>query len=155
MEFFFFTVESRICLPHHDGRIRVWKHRGERMLNSCVMYRHTGRAPIIMVWTGIGCHSCTPLLRIAGTFNSQRYISEVLGPVVHPYLLGLATAIFQQHNARPHVTRIVQRFFVNHQIELFTWPTHAPDLSPIKNMWSMIAQRLTQITPAAAKPDQL
>ncbi|GFT68383.1 transposable element Tc1 transposase [Trichonephila clavipes] len=28
-----FTDESRICLSHHDGRIRVWRHRGERMLN--------------------------------------------------------------------------------------------------------------------------
>ncbi|GFY05015.1 transposable element Tcb1 transposase [Trichonephila clavipes] len=46
-----FTGESRICLQHHDGRIRVWKHRGERMLNSCVMdRRHTGHVPGIMVW---------------------------------------------------------------------------------------------------------
>ncbi|GFX87919.1 transposable element Tcb1 transposase [Trichonephila clavipes] len=32
-----FTDESRICLQHNDGRIRVWRHRGERMLNSCIM----------------------------------------------------------------------------------------------------------------------
>ncbi|GFT77723.1 transposable element Tcb1 transposase [Trichonephila clavipes] len=32
-----FTDESRICLQHHDGRIGIWRHRGERMLNSCVM----------------------------------------------------------------------------------------------------------------------
>ncbi|GFS85542.1 transposable element Tcb1 transposase [Trichonephila clavipes] len=44
-----FTDESRICLQHHDGRIRVWRHRGERMLNSCVMHHHTGPAPGIMV----------------------------------------------------------------------------------------------------------
>ncbi|GFV67719.1 transposable element Tcb1 transposase [Trichonephila clavipes] len=92
---------------------------------------------------------------IAGTLNSQRYISEVLGPVVFPYLQGLAIAIFQQDNARPHVERIVQRFFVNHQIELLLWPARYPDLSPIENMWSMVAQRLTKITPAAATPDQL
>ncbi|GFV36280.1 transposable element Tcb1 transposase [Trichonephila clavipes] len=30
-----FTGELRICLQHHDGRIRVWRHRGKRMLNSC------------------------------------------------------------------------------------------------------------------------
>ncbi|GFV51467.1 transposable element Tcb1 transposase [Trichonephila clavipes] len=29
-----FTDESRICLQPHDGRIRVWRHRAERMLNS-------------------------------------------------------------------------------------------------------------------------
>ncbi|GFY06769.1 transposable element Tcb1 transposase [Trichonephila clavipes] len=26
-----FTDESRICLQHHDGRIRVWRHCGERI----------------------------------------------------------------------------------------------------------------------------
>ncbi|GFV21416.1 transposable element Tcb1 transposase [Trichonephila clavipes] len=42
------TDESGFCLQHHDGRIRVWRHRGERMLNSCVLYHHTGPAPGIM-----------------------------------------------------------------------------------------------------------
>ncbi|GFX31620.1 transposable element Tcb1 transposase [Trichonephila clavipes] len=150
-----FTDESRICLQHHDGRIRVWRHRGERLLNSCVMHHHTGLAPGIMVWGGIGYHSRTPLVRITGTLNSQRYISEVLEPVVLPYLQDLVTAIFQEDNAQPHVARIVQRFFVNHQIELLPWPSRSPDLSPIENMWSMVAQRLTQITSPAATPDQL
>ncbi|GFS76802.1 transposable element Tcb1 transposase [Trichonephila clavipes] len=100
-----------------------------------------------MVRSGIGYHTCTPLVRIAGTLKSHRYISEVLEPVVLPYFQGLATAIFQQDNARPHVTCIVQRFFVNHQIELLPWPARSPDLSPIENMWSMVAQRLTHITP--------
>ncbi|GFS77440.1 transposable element Tcb1 transposase [Trichonephila clavipes] len=150
-----FTDESRICLQHHDGRIRVWRHRGERMLNSCVMHRHTGPAPGIMEWAGIGYHSRAPLVRIAGTLNSERYICEVLEPVVLPYLQDLATTIFQQDNARPHVARIVQRFFVNHQIELLPWPDRSPDLSLIENMRSMVAQRLTQLTPPAATPDQL
>ncbi|GFW23954.1 transposable element Tcb1 transposase [Trichonephila clavipes] len=62
-----FTDESRICLQHHYGRIRVLTHRGERKLNSCVMHRHTGPPPGIMIWRGIGYHSRTPLVRIAGT----------------------------------------------------------------------------------------
>ncbi|GFY29496.1 transposable element Tcb1 transposase [Trichonephila clavipes] len=99
------------------------------MLNSCVMHRHTGPSPGIMVWGGIGHHSRTPL--------------------------GLATALFQQDNARPHEARIVQRLFVNRQIELFPWTARSPVLSSIENMWSMVAQRLTQITPPAATPDNL
>ncbi|GFX31903.1 transposable element Tc3 transposase [Trichonephila clavipes] len=27
-----FTDESRFCLQDHDGRIRVWRHRGEKLL---------------------------------------------------------------------------------------------------------------------------
>ncbi|GFV43993.1 transposable element Tcb1 transposase [Trichonephila clavipes] len=117
------------------------------MLNSCVIHRHTPSytdpAPGIMVWGGIGYHSRTPLVRIAGTLNSQHHISEILEPVVLPYLQGMATAIFTQDNARPHVARIVQRFFVNQQIELLPWLARSPGLSPKENMWSMIAQRVT------------
>ncbi|GFU32556.1 transposable element Tcb1 transposase [Trichonephila clavipes] len=120
------------------------------MLNSCVMHRHTDSTPGIMVWGGIGYHSRTPLLRIRGTLNSQRNISEVLEPVVLPYFQDLATAIFQQGKPRSHVSRIVQRFFVNHQIELLSLTSRSLDLSPIENMWSMAAQRLTQITPPDA-----
>ncbi|GFY32516.1 transposable element Tcb1 transposase [Trichonephila clavipes] len=116
-----FTDESRICLQHHDGRIRVWRHRGGKMRNSCVMHHHTGSASSIMVWGGIRYLSRTPVVRIASTLNSQSYNSEVLEPVVLPYLQGLATAIFQQNNARTHVALIVQRFFVNHQIKLHPW----------------------------------
>ncbi|GFX42669.1 transposable element Tcb1 transposase [Trichonephila clavipes] len=65
-----FTDNSRICLQHHEGRIGVWRHRGERMLNSCVMHRHTGPARGIMVWGGIGYHSRSPLVRIGGNLNS-------------------------------------------------------------------------------------
>ncbi|GFY23487.1 hypothetical protein TNCV_3941791 [Trichonephila clavipes] len=62
-------------------------------------HRQTGPAPGIMVWGGIGYHSRTPLVRIAGTLNSHRYVSEVLEPVVLPYIQGFATTIFQQDNA--------------------------------------------------------
>ncbi|GFW46894.1 transposable element Tcb1 transposase [Trichonephila clavipes] len=86
------------------------------MLNSCVMHRHTGPVPGIMVWGGIGYYSRTPVVRIAGTLNSQLYMSG---------------------------------------IELLPWLARSPDLSPIENMWSLVAQRLTQITPPAAIPDQL
>ncbi|GFU39731.1 transposable element Tcb1 transposase [Trichonephila clavipes] len=72
-----FTDESRICLQHHDGRIRVWRHRGERMLNSCLVHRHTGPAPGIMVWSGVGYHSRTPLVRIVGTLNSPLHLRGV------------------------------------------------------------------------------
>ncbi|GFW08436.1 transposable element Tcb1 transposase [Trichonephila clavipes] len=109
----------------------------------------------VLWYGGIAYHSRTSLVRIVGTLNSQRYISKVLEPVVLPYFQGFATAIFQQDNARPHVVLIVQRFFVNHQIELLPWQACSPDFSPIENMWSMVAQQLTQITPPAAPPDQL
>ncbi|GFX14081.1 transposable element Tcb1 transposase [Trichonephila clavipes] len=115
---------------------------------SCTRYYGMGR-----YWISLS-HSSSTHCRYFKQ-PALHHISEVLEPVVLPYLHGLATALFQQDNARPHVTRIVQRFFVNHQIELLPWPACSLDFSPIENIWSMVAQRLTQITPPAATPDQL
>ncbi|GFX36743.1 transposable element Tcb1 transposase [Trichonephila clavipes] len=115
-------------------------------------WTYTGYYGIGRYWISLSHSSST---HCRGTLNSQCYISEVLEPVVLPYLQGLSTALFLQDNERPHVAHIVQRFFVNHQIELLLWPDRSPDLSPIENMWSMVTQRLTQITPPAATPDQL
>ena len=79
----------------------------------------------------------------------------MLEQVVLSYLQGLPTAIFQQDNVRPRVACIVQGFLVNRQIEWLPWAVRSPDLSPIENMWSMVTQRVTQITSPAATPDQL
>ena len=72
----------------------VLRHHRERMLNSCIMYRHIGPALGVMVWSGIGYHSRTPLVHIAGNLNGQCYISEVLEPIFLSYLQSLPTAIF-------------------------------------------------------------
>ncbi|GFU53260.1 transposable element Tc3 transposase [Trichonephila clavipes] len=87
-----FTGESRFSLYHHDGQRsssdgRVWRHRGERLLNCCVMHHHNGLASRIMVW-GILFHCRSPPVRIAGTLNSHRYISDIgaRGPIIHSAL---------------------------------------------------------------------
>ncbi|GFT33812.1 transposable element Tcb1 transposase [Trichonephila clavipes] len=76
---------TNTCLQHHEGRIRV-RHRGERLLNCCVMHHPTGSALGIMVWGGIGFRYRLPLVRIADTLNSQRCISEVLELAILSYI---------------------------------------------------------------------
>ncbi|GFU56608.1 transposable element Tcb1 transposase [Trichonephila clavipes] len=80
------TDESRICLQHHDGRIRVWRHLEERMLKSCVMHHLTGPEPRIMVWGGIGYHSCTPLVCIAESmwFMVAQLLTQITSPSATP-----------------------------------------------------------------------
>ncbi|GFW61263.1 transposable element Tcb1 transposase [Trichonephila clavipes] len=86
MHLYSFTITHLSATPRWpDLSLEIpWREDVEQL-------RHT---PGIMVWGGIGYHSHTPLVRIAGTLNSQRYISEVLESVVLPYLQGLATVIF-------------------------------------------------------------
>ncbi|GFY21006.1 transposable element Tcb1 transposase [Trichonephila clavipes] len=114
---------------HHDGQIQVWRHRGDRLLNSCVIHRHTWYYGMGRYWISLSHSSST-------------------------HCRAWPQAYFNSHILQ-HVARIVQRFFVNHQIELLPWPARSPNLSPIENMWPMVAQQLTQITTPAATPDQL
>ncbi|GFV59251.1 transposable element Tcb1 transposase [Trichonephila clavipes] len=79
----------------------------------------------------------------------------MLEPVVLSYIKRLPSSIFQQDNAQSHVARNVKQFFFTHRIELIPWPVSFPDLLPIENGWSMLAQRLARNTPLAATPDQL
>ncbi|GFX60206.1 transposable element Tcb1 transposase [Trichonephila clavipes] len=51
---------------------------------------------------------------------------------------------------------IGQRVGRNHTTtELLPWPACSPDLSPVENVWSMLAQRLARDTSTTATPGQL
>ena len=106
-----FSDESRFNMPYNDGSIRVRRYAGERNLRACILQRHRGPTPSVMVWDAIGYNMRSHLLRIEGNLNSNRYIREVLQPEVLPLLQESPHAIFQQDNARPHVARIMQAFF--------------------------------------------
>ncbi|GFY29402.1 transposable element Tc1 transposase [Trichonephila clavipes] len=51
-----FSDESRFNLWHHDGRIRVRLYAGERRIPECIIERHSGRTPGVMVWGAIAYH---------------------------------------------------------------------------------------------------
>ncbi|GFS61475.1 transposable element Tcb1 transposase [Trichonephila clavipes] len=88
------------------------------MLKCFVMHCYTGPAPGIIVKGDIGFHCRTVLVRIADALNIQRYISEVLEPMVLPYIQLLPSALLQQDNVQLHVARSAQKFFFIHHIEL-------------------------------------
>ncbi|GFV21638.1 transposable element Tcb1 transposase [Trichonephila clavipes] len=123
-----FTDGSRFCLQHHGSRIPVLR-RCERLLNCCVMYCPTSPTPGIMVWGDIRFNCHTLLVCIAGTLNSQCYITKVLEPMVLPYIQSLPSAIFRLVNVWLHVARNFQKFFL-YQFKLLPWPACSTDISP-------------------------
>ncbi|GFU58501.1 hypothetical protein TNCV_697621 [Trichonephila clavipes] len=48
---------------------------------------------------------------INGNLNADWYFSDILSPVVVPYLQSLPNTIFQQGDARPHIVCHVLTFF--------------------------------------------
>ncbi|GFW13540.1 transposable element Tcb2 transposase [Trichonephila clavipes] len=81
-----FSDESCFNLWDRDGCIRVRRSAGERCLPQCVITRHRGLTPGVMVWGAILYHGRSNLLRIES----------------------IPGAIFQQNNERPHVAKTVR-----------------------------------------------
>ncbi|GFY27348.1 uncharacterized protein TNCV_2069681 [Trichonephila clavipes] len=80
------------------------------------------------------------LLNIDGTLNSARYISGVLRPVALPFILVQRNPTIKQDNARLHVAGIVRKFLDTENVRLLPWHARSPDLSPIENVQSMVAE---------------
>ncbi|GFV12747.1 transposable element Tcb1 transposase [Trichonephila clavipes] len=84
--------------------------------------------------------SRSPFVCIDGTLNSSRYFSNMLRPVALPFIRVQRNPTFQQDNARPHVAGIVRIFLNKENVWLLHWPARFPDLLPIENVWSMVAE---------------
>lgn len=141
-----FTDESRFALFKNDGRINVRRRRNERQSNDCFLERHTVPTMGVMVWGAISYNSKSPLVRIEGTINAKKYISDVLEPVCIPFLRKHRGAVFQQDNARPHTAHIVSTYLNDRNIEMSDWPARSPDLSPIENIWGIMKKKIASST---------
>ena len=151
-----FTDESRFHLSGYDGRIRIWRRRGERYANCCVHEADRWGGGSVMVWGGISFRHRTPLIIIDGTLTSQRYINEVLRPTVVPFLAAHHdVTLFQQDNARPHSARATMDFLQQQNIATLPWPAFSPDLSPIEHLWDQLGRAVRQRHPQPQTRRQL
>ena len=87
-----FTDESRYCVSHVDGRVRVWRRRGERYADDCVMQNNAWGGPSVMLWGGIGLNQLLGPVFFRGLgpgrgngVTAQRYINQILRPHVVPF----------------------------------------------------------------------
>ena len=141
-----FTDESRFLLDMLDRRRRLWRRIGERYANCAIVEHDRYGGGSLMVWGGISVRFRTELLVLNGTLTGQRYINEVLQPVVLPFVQQ-HHVVLQDVNARPHRARIVQQFLQQNNVDHLNWPTRSPDLSPIEHVWDILGQRVRQRVP--------
>lgn len=103
-----------------------------------------------MVW---GClsHDCKlDLVTICGNLTGERYIREVLQPVIVPHFDNhpLATRpVFMDDNARPHRARAVTEFLRQEAVTTLPWPAMSPDLNPLEHIWDMLGRRIQTLDP--------
>ena len=113
-----FSDEFRFNLSHHDGRIRVFKRRGERFADNCLIERDRFGDRSVMVWVGIMGRRKTNLIVVQGNLNAQGYINQILQPEAVPFLQRHGPAILMHDYARPHVARICRQFLNRNNVNV-------------------------------------
>ena len=104
----------------------------------------------ITVWSCFSHYHKVDLKVVRQTLTGQRYIDDILEPIVHPYFRAhqAACPIFQDDNACPHRARIFTDSLAQEGIENLQWPSRSPDMNPIEHVWDvtsanqMMASRL-------------
>ena len=126
------SFQTSLC---SDSRMRAWRLRGERTSTACISYQCMDLALSEMAWVGIWYITRTSLVHINYDLKVGQSISDMLRPVVVPYLRGLPNTLFQLGNARLHVARHVLTFLDPQVIRLLPDPAQPSDLSPIEIIW--------------------
>ena len=75
-----FSDESRFSLHRADGRKRVYRRKGERYADACVIEHDRFGGGSVMVSESIAYGFKSPLVVINGTMNAVKYRDEVLAP---------------------------------------------------------------------------
>ena len=131
-----FSDESRFCLRHIDGRLRVWRRNGERHAEVNVQPRHAYNGGSVMVRAGVTADRRTDLVVVPGILTGQRLRHHVV-----PFLCPVGNnIIFQDDNARPHRARIVDGFLQANNVRRLEWPALSPDLSCIEHVWHVLGR---------------
>jgi len=81
-----FSDESRFQLSFADGRHRIYRRRNERFARNCVQERDRFGGGGVMVWGAINADFRSQLVVVQGNLNAQRYVDNILQPVLLPLL---------------------------------------------------------------------
>ncbi|GBM75879.1 Transposable element Tcb2 transposase [Araneus ventricosus] len=130
--------ERQFCLCASDGRVLVRRRTCERLQPTCLLLRHTGPTPGIMVWRAISYDSRSTLVVIPRTLTENLHAILVIQPVVLPFMNSIQGGVFQDDNSRPHIAVAPQNALQS--VDMLPWPARSPDISPIEHVWTYIGR---------------
>ena len=139
-----FTDESRFSLyigENSDDRIRVYRRKGERDTDACVIERDRYGGGSVMVWGGIVLGHKTPLIIMQGSVNAIRYRDDIILPVVATFMQR-HNFMLKQDNTIPHVAQMCRDFVQGRNVDVLPCPSFWPDFHPIKQLSDVLVRRI-------------
>ena len=104
-----------------------------------------------MLSNGMWCisHDCKlDLVTIRGNLTGDKYIRDVLQPVVVPHFNIhplAARPVFMDDNVRPHYSRALNAYLQSEAVTSLPWPAMSLDLNPIDHVWDMLGRRVQSV----------
>lgn len=136
-----FSDESLIQINHY--RKKIYRFNGEAKRD---ITRFNPEIKL-MIWGAISVRGVVGYTTIDGVLTSKKYI-DILKYVLLPgakKVFGSEEWLFQQDNAKAHISSDVKEWMSNNGVKLWEHPPQSPDMNPIETVWSLIKGRIERI----------
>ena len=113
---------------------RVWHEPDEEWNTECLSCT-VKRSPSHMFWGCFSWYGVGPLVPLFHNATGASHV-EILRKYAMPTLknypgnIKRGHPLFQQDNARPHVSKIATAFLKDNKVRILDWPAQSPDLNP-------------------------
>ena len=98
-----------------------------------------------MFWGCFSINGPRSLVSVEGMINTKAYLKIIERKVCKKFSALQPRAIFQQDSAPCHKAKMITNCFKKMKITVLDWPGNSPDLNPIKNLLSIVKNRLRKM----------